>query len=103
MIRSFAVSVGAGIAIGVATLSLAGCGGGVTIPAANLEKQVTDFVAKNTKETAKNVKCPDETEARVGVAVDCTFTASDGAYVAHVEITKVDGEDVYYHIASKHV
>lgn len=63
-----------------------------------MEKQVADVANKNTEATAKDVKCPDNTEAKVGVKVDYTFSAEDGDFTAHVEITKVDGTDVYFHV-----
>jgi Flp pilus assembly protein TadG len=100
MTRTLRVRLGAGLFTGAAALSLAACG--TTIPASSMEKQVTDFVSQNTEATAKDVKCPDNTDAKVGGAVDCTFSADDGDYTAHVVITKVDGTDVYYNISTKH-
>lgn len=70
----------------------------MTVPAANMEAKVAEVVNKNTEATAKDVKCPDDTDAKVGVKVDCTFSAEDGDYVAHVEITKVEGTDVSFQI-----
>jgi hypothetical protein len=91
--------VGAALFVGVATLGVAGCS--KTISADSAQKSVADFVAQNTEVTASNVKCPDNTDAKVGTEFDCTFTAPDGDYVAHLKITKVDGTNVEYDIESK--
>jgi hypothetical protein len=100
MIRTHGVRLGVALFVGAATLGLSGCGAAV-ISADSAQKSVADFVAKNTEVTASDVKCPDKTEAKVGVEFDCTFTAPDGDYVAHLKITKVDGTDVEYDIESK--
>lgn len=100
MIRTHGVRLGAALIVGAATLGLSGCGAAV-ISADSAQKSVADFVAKNTEVTASDVKCPDKTEAKVGVEFDCTFTAPDGDYVAHLKITKVDGTNVEYDIESK--
>ena len=65
------------------------------------QKSVAEFVAKNTKVKASNVACPEQTDAKVGVEFDCTFTAPDGDYVAHLTITKVEGTNVQYDIETK--
>ncbi len=99
MSRTRGPRVGAALVIGAALLGLSGCS--KTISADGAQKSVTDFVAQNTEATASNVKCPDSTDAKVGVEFDCTFTAPDGDYVAHLKITKVDGTNVEYDIETK--
>ena len=99
MVRTHGVRIGAALVIGAAVLGLSGCGKVITADGA--QKSVTDFVAQNTEVTASNVKCPDNTNAKVGVEFDCTFTAPDGDYVAHLKITKVDGSNVEYDIETK--
>ena len=37
-----------------------------------------------------NVKCPYGVDAEVGQEFDCHFTGPDGAYTAHLKVTKVD-------------
>lgn len=101
MATTWRTRVGASLAIGVAVLGSSGCS--KTISADSAQKSVADFVAQNTEVTATNVKCPDNTEAKVGTEFDCTFTAPDGDYVAHLKITKVDGRNVEYDIESKPV
>lgn len=99
MTRTWRVRVAASLFIGLAGLGLSGCS--KTISADSAQKSVADFIAQNTEVTASNVKCPDSTEAKVGTEFDCTFTAPDGNYVAHLKITKVDGTNVQYDIESK--
>lgn len=99
MINTHGARLGAALFSCVAVLGLSGCG--KTITADGAQKSVTDFVAQNTEVTASNVKCPDSTDAKVGVEFDCTFTASDGDYVAHLKITKVEGTNVEYDIETK--
>lgn len=99
MIRTRGVRLGAALFIGVAVLGFSGCG--KEIDAGSAQKSVTDFVAKNTKFTPKDVKCPSGIEAKVDVEFDCTFTGPDGDYVAHLKITKVDGSNVEYDVETK--
>lgn len=99
MIRTCGIRIGAALVVGVAVLGLGGCG--KVIDADSAQKSVTDFVAKNTKFTPNDVKCPSNTDAKVGVEFDCTFTGPDGDYVAHLKITKVDGSDVEYDVQTK--
>ena len=100
MTRVHGARIGAACVLGFAVCGLAGCSGQV-ITADGAQTSVADFVAKNTKVKASNVKCPDKTDAKAGVEFDCTFTAPDGDYVAHLTVTKVDGTNVQYDIETK--
>jgi hypothetical protein len=93
--------LGACLFIGAAALSLAACG--ATIKPDGAAQSVTEFVSKNTKAHAENVKCPDGIDAKVGTKFDCTFTAEDGDYLAHMTINKVDGELVLFNVETEHV
>jgi hypothetical protein len=64
MTRTWRTRLGTSLPVGVAALGMSDCG--KTISA----------------------------EAKVGAEFDCTFTAPEGDYVAHLKITKVDGSDV---------
>jgi uncharacterized lipoprotein len=78
---------------------LAGCGS--TIKPDRAAETVTDFVSKNTGFKPTDMKCPSDVAAEVGQKFDCHFTGPDGNYTAHVEVTKVDGDDVLFNIQSK--
>lgn len=99
MIRTRGVRTAAALFIGVAVAGLSGCG--KTIDADSAQQSVTDFVAQNTEFTPNDVKCPSDTDAKVGVEFDCTFTGPDGDHLAHLKITKVDGSNVEYYVEAK--
>ena len=41
-------------------------------------------------------------DEKVDVEFDCTFTGPEGKpYTAHMKVTKVDGDDVYFEIQSR--
>jgi len=85
----------------VASLAMVLAGCGSTIKPDRAAETVTDFVSKNTGFKPTDTKCPSDVEAEVGKKFDCTFTGPDGDYTAHVEVTKVDGDDVLFNIQSK--
>jgi hypothetical protein len=58
-------------------------------------------VSKKTKFTPTDVTCPDDVEAKVGAEFDCHFTGPEGPYTAHVKVTKVEGDDVFFQIDTK--
>ena len=102
MIRTVSARIGAALFLGVAVLGLSACGSSTpTVDAESAQKAVSDAVEQNTEETAKDVKCPSDIEAKVDAVFDCTYAASDGEnYVAHLTITKVDKDQVFYNITS---
>jgi uncharacterized protein DUF4333 len=77
-----------------------GCGE-KTVKADGAAKSVTDVVSRQTKFTPTDVKCPSGVEAKVGQTFDCTFTGPEGPYTAHLEITKVDGNDLLFKIQTR--
>ena len=80
---------------------LAAACGTKTIKADGAEKSVDDLVNKQTGFQSTDTKCPDGVDAKVGGTFDCHFTGPDGDYVAHMKITKVDGERVLFRIKTE--
>ena len=62
-----------------------------TVRAAAIARQISDFVYSHTRYRPIDVSCPQGVVAKVDGTFDCHFTGPDGAYVAHVRITKVSG------------
>ncbi len=85
--------------MGVMVLHLTGCG--PTIRPEGAEKAVTDLVSQQTKFKPADVKCPFGVEAKVGQEFDCHFTGPDGPYTAHLKVTKIDGDDVFFDIKTQ--
>jgi hypothetical protein len=78
----------------VAAVLLAGCETKV-IKQDAAEQGVADIVARQTGFGPTDVKCPSGVKAKVGVTYDCHFTGPEPKpYVAHVRITKVQGQRV---------
>ena len=97
MTRTLGVRIGAGLALGAATLSLAACG--ATIKPEGAAQSVVDLVSKKTNFTPTDVTCPNDVKADVGVEFDCHFTGPEGTpYAAHMKIIKVEGEQVVFDI-----
>ena len=87
MTRTLRVRLGAGLFIGAAALSLAGCGSEIKPEGA--AQSVVDLVSEKTDFKPNDVKCPDGVKAEVGTTFDCKFTGPDGDYVAGSETQKV--------------
>jgi Domain of unknown function (DUF4333) len=63
---------------------------------------VTDLVSKQTGFKPYDVKCPSGVAAEVGKEFECHFTGPDGKdYTAQMKITKVEGDDVQFHIKTQ--
>ena len=99
MTPRFGVRFGASVFIGALALQLTGCS--KTIKPEGAAKSVTDLVSEQTHFTPNDVKCPSGVDAEVGQEFDCHFTGPDGAYTAHLKVTKVDGDDVEFYITTK--
>jgi uncharacterized protein YceK len=81
-------------------VGISGCG--ATIKPDGAAKSVVDVVSKQTKFKPTDVGCPSGVDAKVDVEFDCTFTGPEGKpYTAHMKVTKVDGDDVYFEIQSR--
>lgn len=90
--------VAAAAFLGLAVI-LSGCQS--TIKPDGAAKSVTDVVASKTGFRPSDVSCPSGVKAAVGMEFDCHFTGPDGSYVAHVRVTKVDGDDVEFFVDTK--
>lgn len=83
----------------LALLLLAGCGDTSTVKPDGAERSITNLVAKRTGFRPTDVQCPSGVEAKAGTTFDCHFTGPEPRpYVAHMRITKVDGESVLFQI-----
>jgi hypothetical protein len=47
------------------------------------------------------VKSPDDVEAKEGAEFECEFTGLDADYTAPMKVTKVEGENVEFHIQTR--
>jgi hypothetical protein len=59
-------------------------------------KFLTDQLSSQTGFTPTDVSCPSGVEAKVGAEFECHFTGPEGPYTAHLKITKINGDDVFY-------
>jgi uncharacterized protein DUF4333 len=88
-----------GVLIAVAPVQLAGCG--KTIKPDGAAQSVVDVVSKQTGFKPTDVNCPSGVNAKVGQEFDCHFTGPEGPYVAHMRITKVDGDNVEFDVQTR--
>lgn len=89
------------LTIPVALLLLAGCGT-PTVKPDGAERSVRDVVARQTGFRPKDVSCPSGVDAKAGTTFDCHFTGPEPKpYVAHVRITKVEGERVVFYVRTR--
>jgi hypothetical protein len=96
MMRTRLVRVGVAVFFGLVGMQLTACGS--TIKADGAAQSVVDLVSEKTDFKPTDVKCPDGIDAKVGVTFDCQFTGPDGAYVAHMKVLKIEGEQVLFDI-----
>lgn len=82
---------------------VSGCGAfGSKINPDGAAKSVVDVVSKQTKFKPADVTCPSGVAATVGTEFDCTFTGPGGRkYIAHLRVTKVEGDNVEFYVQSK--
>jgi Domain of unknown function (DUF4333) len=84
----------------VLAMFVSGCGSKINPDGA--AKSVVEVVSKQTKFKPKDVSCPSGVDAEVGVEFDCTFTGPEGVeYTAHMNLTKVEGDNVEFYVESK--
>jgi hypothetical protein len=99
MKRYFGLRCYVGAIIGVAALQLTGCGNMVKPDGA--AKSVVDAVSRQTGLKPNDVHCPAGVKATVGREFDCGFTGPDGPYVAHLRITKIDGDNMEFDVKTQ--
>ncbi|MFZ1162933.1 DUF4333 domain-containing protein [Mycobacterium sp.] len=88
-----------GVLVSVAALQLTGCG--KTVKPDSAAKTVYDVVSRQTGFKPNDVHCPAGVKAKLGGEFDCGFTGPEGPYVAHMRITKVDGDDVEFDVKTQ--
>jgi Domain of unknown function (DUF4333) len=99
MTLRFGARLGAALLVGAVALQLVGCS--KTIKPEGAAKYVTDRVSGQTGFKPTDVSCPSGVEAKVGVEFDCHFTGPEGPYTAHMKITKVEGEAVFFDLKTQ--
>jgi hypothetical protein len=90
---------GVGVLVGAAILHLTGCG--ATVKSDRAARSVVDVVARQTGFKPIDVHCPSGVKATVGGQFDCGFTGPEGPYVAHLRITRVDGDLIEFDVKTQ--
>jgi Domain of unknown function (DUF4333) len=86
----------------IASLAALAAGCGSTIKPEGAASSVVDLVSKQTGFKPNDVKCPSGVDAKEGTEFECHFTGPEGKdYVAHMKVTKVDGDDVQFYIKTE--
>lgn len=98
-----AVRFGTAIVVAAVASGSAACGAS-SIKPDGAAQAVVNLVSQKTKFTPTDVKCPSGIAATVGGVFDCNFTGPrDVKYLAHMKITKVDGEKAVFDIRTEPV
>ena len=97
--RGWVVRTAALAVAGMLVFVLAGCE--KTIDADKAADSVNSVVSEQAGFTPDDTECEEDVKAEAGETFDCTFTGPDGDYVAHVDITEVDGDNVHFRIQSE--
>jgi hypothetical protein len=93
---SVGVRWGTGVLVVVTALLSVGCS--KTLKPDGAAQSVVDVVSRQTGFKPTDVKCPSGVEAKAGKQFDCEFTGPEGPYVAHMRITKADGDNVEFDV-----
>ena len=63
---------------------------------------MVDVVSHETGFKPKDVSCPSDGDAKVGIEFACKFTGPEAKeYTAHMKVTRVDDDDVEFYVESK--
>lgn len=76
--------------------ALAGCGllGPGSVPAADVEEQVTSELTELVGQAPDDVSCPEDLPAEEGAAITCVLSAGGETIDVEVTAASVDGSDV---------
>jgi hypothetical protein len=91
-------SCATGLFIVLLGFQLTACHSDPTVKPEGSAQSVVDVVSSQTGFHPTDVHCPDGVKATVGTEFECHFTGPEGPYVAHMRITKVDGEHVDFDV-----
>jgi len=83
-----------------AAFALAGCGmlGGGSIPAEDVETQITEQLTELVGQEPEDVSCPEDLPAEEGAEMTCVLSAGGETIDVMVTVTSVDGSDVNFDI-----
>jgi hypothetical protein len=88
--------------VGLVAVQLTACSSTKTVKPDGAAQSVVDVVSGQTGFHPTDVHCPDGVKAEVGTEFDCHFTGPEGTpYIAHMRITKVDGDTVIFDVKSR--
>lgn len=80
--------------------ALAGCGmtGPSSVPADEVETQVSDKLTELVGQTPEEISCPDDLPAEEGAEMTCVLSDGGQTIDVAVTVTSVDGGDVQFDI-----
>lgn len=83
-----------------AAFALAGCGllGGGSVPADEVETQITEKLTELVGQEPEDVSCPEDLPAEEGAEMTCVLSAGGESIDVMVTVTSVDGGDVNFDI-----
>ena len=97
--RRTAARAAAGVALGALALPLlAGCGAG-SVPAADVEEQVSSVLEQQVGQAPDDVSCPDDLPGEVGAEMRCELTAGSDTLGLTVTVTSVENNQVDFDVA----
>ena len=80
--------------------ALAGCGmlGPASVPAAEVEPQVSDKLTELVGQPPEEISCPEDLPAEEGAEMTCVLSDGGQTIDVTVTVTRVDGGDVEFDI-----
>ena len=80
--------------------ALAGCGmlGPASVPADEVETQVSDKLTELVGQTPEEISCPEDLQAEEGAEMTCVLSDGGQTIDVTVTVTRVDGGDVEFDI-----